>query len=179
MKTMRWALTAAALLGPGSAAAELDIKGWRIGMTVEELQASHAGWRCDLPSSCYLGGPASAGLTFAGVQPASYTAMFRDGRLSFIGVLLRSDDYRIVTNALTEKYGKPSARSSGHTQNTFGATLDNETLTWQATGVELTATKRGSQQAIDKASVTLTATSTSPAAAARAKEEVRARAKDL
>lgn len=149
---MAWAL------GPLPCWAEgLSIKGIALGMTKEELNATHPGFgdkcaelrrepgkvQCSYsPQSRHEGGTIPSLDRIGGVAPTIWLAAMREGRLSSISVRLRTADFDRLFGALKEKLGPPATVQESETQNRMGAKFDNTEAAWRAAGAELTITKR-------------------------------------
>lgn len=160
---MKPAAALAALLLPAVAcAAPLELKGMRPGMTKDELAAA----RPEIVARCfqnsttgglelcrYVGAAATGELdTFAGAFVQSWTASLSGGRVVSVAILLHSNFFDRVADAMVERFGKP-ARRDGATQNRLGARFDQAELTWRRDGHVLQITKRAGS--VDDTIVTL------------------------
>jgi hypothetical protein len=145
----------------GQNAQPYDLKGDRLGMTLEDFRIVHLGkgsgsdvlpWCSDTRPgkeistllsetwydqagliNCRLDFPYQdlPGPTIAGVNTDMLIYHFVDGQLYQITAWLPHSGFSEVKNAYVEKLGRPTAEDASTYQNAFGAKFSGETLTWK------------------------------------------------
>lgn len=112
-----------------AAAADLDLKGARIGMTLDELNALFPELKC-VPSgersSCVYSRTGMQGrvaeLNTLAEEPTNiWIFSFVSGRLGGIYVSFPAGSYRAITDALRAKFGAPTSAIERPVQNRMGA----------------------------------------------------------
>ncbi|MCF8083593.1 MAG: hypothetical protein K9M96_10890 [Deltaproteobacteria bacterium] len=78
--------------------------------------------------------------TIAGAPIRLMTLFYTEGKLTNIWVVLKTDYFSQVLEALKEKYGNSETKKN-HVQNKLGATFENVTYTWHEGRDEINATK--------------------------------------
>jgi hypothetical protein len=121
----------------------------RFGMAVEAVKGNRPGLKCRDSKSPIGDVTCSAitpGETIAGVQLKTMLLGFHNDRLTSIFLVFDHNSFRIVTDALREKYGPPNSEENDAVQNRAGATFDNKKLVWKnATGDMMRASERFSK----------------------------------
>lgn len=178
LQVKRTFLFLAAWIGFNVANAEqLEIKGVRPGMDLEEVKVLYPNTICvpwstsQSDTQCMLSGF----MTYATVR-GELQAFLLDGRVMVVWVTIDSKNFDDVASALREKYGKPFSSHVDKAQNLYGATFTNHTITWVAGGATLSAKKYAEK--ISESSITLRA-SASASQSKKIKDDLKEKAKDL
>ena len=69
--------------------------------------------------------------------------MFKEGIVHTVMIVLPSEKFDDAETAVTERWGKPSARTTGTIQNRMGAKFDQVEVRWAREGSILRGLKRG------------------------------------
>lgn len=119
-------------------AQDLEFKGLRFGMTLEEVQEVHKGARCQRGSSpcemfsiedqLYQSG--ASVMTFGGVPATLLMGEMLAGRTQAFSARIKSAQFDAVAAAIATKYGPPTSRAKSAVTTRLGATFEQETLTW-------------------------------------------------
>lgn len=126
------------LMAVAFSASALDIKGVRIGMSMDELTQSFPNGSAE-PGDAALNGVSCITADFCDVNvgtiagiPASLLVTFRDGKIAdaYIGKISPAEFDGVVA-ALREKFGPPTQSSSGYVQTKIGAKFDNPQYVWK------------------------------------------------
>lgn len=155
------ALPAVALAEP------MTLKGLAPGMTKAQLSEVHPtiDQKCMRPErdtttdeicgySTKYHGSIPALHTFAGVNVDLWTIMLKAGVVHTVTITLPSDDFDRVEIALTERWGKPNARTTDTVSNRMGASFDQVKVNWAREGFVLRAMKRSGK--VTQAMISLT-----------------------
>jgi hypothetical protein len=115
---------------------------------------------------------------FGGVPVKYFSVIFGPNPTpQAVSVTVSTTHWRIVKDALIEKYGPPQSATDSTIQNRAGASFDQEVLLWTDGDKLLQASKRG--RSVEDASVTLTSKVAAEAAADAAKKAAKENAKAL
>lgn len=120
-------------------AAEADIKGFRLGMPVEEVKGTAEGIQCSEEpggfENCFYYVRTekyriAALNTIAEKQANSWHFEFLEGRLGRIMVTFDHDDFKAVTSAMVGKFGRSLRTSHESMQNNLGTRLQSLQIMW-------------------------------------------------
>ncbi len=112
---------------------ELDIKGIKLGMTMDQVATLHVDFRCPPIELCMIPGKhAVASMrTFADSSVEKWVLDFRDGgKLGAISVYLDSAVATKAMQALTEKFGKAEKTDETEFKTQGGLRAKQVTMTW-------------------------------------------------
>lgn len=173
-------------------AAELDVKGARLGDDEQAVQRAMPFLVCTtLPERFKALGDRDCSLrsgswdrtnpdnlpNYGGAALAGASAMLIDGHAYHYQFTFANGHFGAVVTAMTEKYGRPTSATDGEVQNQAGAKFPARTLTWQAGNSKLTAEERASR--VDESRVTLQYVTPPPAVTERTRSSAAENAKRL
>lgn len=115
--------------------------------------------------------------TLAGVSVDQWTILLKNGVVHTIIVGFPSDDFESVETATSERWGKPTNRSTGSVSNRMGATFDQVQVNWVREGTVLRGMKRGGT--VDQSTLYLTTEKGMIEREKVRKEAAKSRAKDM
>lgn len=144
MKIILQAVTLALFISAASAADEpFGYKGMPLGATEEEFREKHfADFTChQTPGELTADKVCTADSPiYAGVEADSITIRFYFNKISSVFIVLDSDKFGEVRDALVIRYGMPKIEVT-QLSNAMGAKFMNETFTWRRGDQFITATK--------------------------------------
>lgn len=186
---MRVILAAGLLIVAGAAVAQepLTFKGLELGADKAQVLAVLPNSDCR-GDSCYwraqnCKGDTDAriecakGMSYGGVFPLWTAATFRDGKLATVMVMIKSEAFESLAEAMTQRFGKPDFDQSEIVQNRMGASFDQRGVSWMRGDVSLRLKKRSNK--IDEGSVFFVSRQYIEESAAERKAATKAKAKDL
>lgn len=187
-------IAAIAIFATALPTAAFDLKGLRVGMTLDEAKvaipgafdkcreglANQPGWSCYY-SVEHAGKPWSnpkiqALETFAGRPVKSWLILHDGAKLTGVNVTMKNGDFDHVLAALTEKWGKPKSEAST-VHNRMGASFDQLVATWTDQGNMLRARKRAGS--LDEMAVNMTTVEAMQQRKREADNQAKDAAKDL
>lgn len=146
-------ITAAALAlawASSAPAADLELKGHRIGSLRSELPAS--GWDCSRPQRpiaeevCW-----APGGTLANAPMRSMMLMYFEGKLQAINASINQSNFAAVHSALVQKFGAPANSEISEIRNRMGASFENRVTKWAHPAGSIEAEERSGS--VDQSSV--------------------------
>ena len=139
-----------------SQAAELDIKGLKPGMSLEQIKELFPDFHCIEADTTDADMVCDAPRYYAGAN-SEISVFLLDNKVMIIIVTFESGSFDDVISALKEKFGKPALILKNPVQNMMGATFVNHSILWIKGDKHLTAKRYDSK--ITESSVMLSSVS--------------------
>lgn len=143
---MKRVILSAVLAAQCMAGYALDLKGVRLGMTIEELQqafpAGKPGRAAPGQMWCASATACSVNVGTLGGVPTNLQVTFLDGKVAHVySGNLYPPNFEQVAEALKTKFGAPTTCTMGEVQNRMGGKFDNPNYVWKFPDGELRASK--------------------------------------
>jgi hypothetical protein len=125
----------------------LDLKGVRLGMTMEELQLAFPAGKPGraIPGEMWCvpdGSFCSVNVGTLGGVPTTLQATFLDGRVAQVySGNLHPPQFEQLVETLKTKFGAPTTTTMGEVQNRVGGKFDNPSYVWKFPDGELRASR--------------------------------------